>query len=288
MLDVACVDEGTGNMEEVVEPWIAGIWDVVAEAFIDDASAAAEQRVEEETGHLRTKSGNGCATVNSPSLPKTPPLNDSSLLNGGAPFSAPLLELELPTGLRPLTEFLSLSKYSSISDPGYIAPSGSVPRLRSTMHLSLSLPSPPSSSGPVGPESKCVICFRQLILFHLVVLNFSPLISKAAAFDTTGYPLIPRTRSISNDETSSTSNPHFRQCFNAELLKWRYLTKGGREAHRRVLHIEVSLRGSGIVYGPGDSFGVYGPNREEAVDYAISLLEPTLPEEASADTQLTV
>ncbi len=66
------------------------------------------------------------------------------------------------------------------------------------------------------------------------------------------------------------------------------MTKGGREAKRRVLHIDVSLRGSGIVYEPGDAFGVYCPNREEEVAYALSLLEPTLPEGASADTLLSV
>ncbi len=95
-------------------------------------------------------------------------------------------------------------------------------------------------------------------------------------------------RSISSDETFSTNDPHFRRCFHAELLKWRYLTKGGRDARRRVLCIDVSIRGSGLVYTPGDAFGVYCCNREAAVAYAISLLEPSLPEGASADTQLMV
>ncbi len=296
MQDVVCVDEGTGNMEEVVEPWIAGIWDVVAEVWREDntfAASSEQQHVVEETGqHLMTaKSRNGSISSDNNNVSSSPlsiPLSDRSLLNGNAIFPAltnntPPLELELPKGLRTLNEFLTLTKYDSISEPGYVAPPGSIVRLRSTMHLSLSLPSPNTSSSSLNNPSPASKCLSTIDLVFFLPSH----ICTALTSDITGYR---PPRRISDDDVSlSTSNNScFRELFHAEVLKWRYLTKGGREAPRRVLHIDISLKGSGIVYEPGDAFGVYSPNNEKSVAYALSLLEPTLPDGASADTLLMV
>ncbi len=164
MLDVACVDEGTGNMEEVVEPWITEIWDVMAKVWREDVTTVAvEQHLVVQTGHvLKTKSRSGGSdiTVISSSPLINGSLNDDmSILNANG-NNAPLLKFKLPTGLRHLKEFLSLTKYVAINEPGYVTPSGCIPRLRSTMHLSLALLSPTTStnfnSNP-GSTSKCHI-----------------------------------------------------------------------------------------------------------------------------------
>ncbi len=295
MQDVVCVDEGTGNMEEVVEPWIVGIWDVVAEVWrYNNTFAASEQQHDvEETGQhlMMAKSRNGSISsdnINVSPSPLSIPLSDMSLLNGNVTFPAltnntPPLELELPKGLRKLNEFLTLTKYDPISEPGYVTPPGSIARLRSTMHLSLSLPSPATTSSSLNNPSPASKCLSTIDL----VLFLPSHTCTAVTSDTTGYrPPHP----ISDDDVSSSTsnNSCFRELFHAEVLKWRYLTKGGREVPRRALHIDVSLKGSGIVYEPGDAFGVYSRNNEKSVAYALSLLEPTLPDGASADTLLMV
>ncbi len=213
MQDVVCVDEGTGNMEEVVEPWIAGIWDVVAEVWREgnnSAAASNEQQpvVEDEAAtagqqhHTKAKSRTSSINsddINSSSL-STPLSNNMSLLKGNditfppalTNNTPPPLEFDLSIGVRTLNEFLTLKKYDSISGPSYVAPPGSIARLRSTMHLSLSLPPPTttttatsSSSSLNGPSSASKCACQRLTwhyFFHLIYMC-----TATVTCDTTGY-----------------------------------------------------------------------------------------------------
>eukprot|EP00752_Nemacystus_decipiens_P018761 g16821.t1 len=95
-----------------------------------------------------------------------------------------------------------------------------------------------------------------------------------------GQPWLRRAR----QRSSSVESRHTLDWpFAARVKSARYLTEGGTQAERRVINMELSLRGSGIVYEPGDVIGVRCPNPDTDVAYVLQRLEEALPEGAGPD-----
>lgn len=61
-----------------------------------------------------------------------------------------------------------------------------------------------------------------------------------------------------------------RQAYRAELLEKKMLTT--RDSSKKVLHLSLSLKNSGIEYLPGDAIGVYGTNSRLFVDELLKTL----------------
>lgn len=82
------------------------------------------------------------------------------------------------------------------------------------------------------------------------------------------------------ESSFSRNNP-----FQAEVLE--NLNLNGRGSARETRHLEISLEGSGLVYEPGDSLGIYPENDPELVDTLINLLgwnaDDTVPVNKSGD-----
>jgi sulfite reductase (NADPH) flavoprotein alpha-component len=92
-----------------------------------------------------------------------------------------------------------------------------------------------------------------------------------------------------NAEAAATGNPYTRKNpFRAEVTVHEHLTKSGSLKDTR--HFVVSLAGSGLVYTPGDSLGVFGRNPPELVEEVIGLLrlDPKTPVKTSRGEETTL
>ncbi len=78
----------------------------------------------------------------------------------------------------------------------------------------------------------------------------------------------PKNHSINVSEVGeySRNNP-----FEASILLNQRIT--GQDSRKKVHHIEISLKGSGIQYLPGDSLGVWAKNNTDLVDELLSLTQ---------------
>ncbi|CAM9291230.1 unnamed protein product [Choristocarpus tenellus] len=92
-----------------------------------------------------------------------------------------------------------------------------------------------------------------------------------------GWLMMSRPRQLSRSGSVDVSAYSSDCPFEAPVMRARYLTKGGRAAERRVILMELCLRGSGLSYEPGDVIGIKCPNRKEEVDYVLNRLQENLP-----------
>jgi sulfite reductase (NADPH) flavoprotein alpha-component len=61
-----------------------------------------------------------------------------------------------------------------------------------------------------------------------------------------------------------------KNAYKAELLEKRLLT--GKDSSKKVLHVSLSIKNSGIEYEPGDAIGVFGTNSRLFVDHLLAKL----------------
>lgn len=78
----------------------------------------------------------------------------------------------------------------------------------------------------------------------------------------------PRTISIQSvtESNFSRSNP-----YNAEVLE--NINLNGRGSNKETRHLELSLEGSGLIYKPGDSLGIYPENDPDLVEMLLNELK---------------
>ncbi|WP_353855592.1 assimilatory sulfite reductase (NADPH) flavoprotein subunit [Bacillus sp. Bos-x628] len=81
--------------------------------------------------------------------------------------------------------------------------------------------------------------------------------------ETAASPQGPAVKVSENVSEYSRTNP-----FYAEVLE--NINLNGRGSHKETRHLELSLEGSGLVYEPGDSLGIYPTNDPELVNELIN------------------
>ncbi|MFJ5963201.1 assimilatory sulfite reductase (NADPH) flavoprotein subunit [Bacillus sp. NPDC093026] len=81
--------------------------------------------------------------------------------------------------------------------------------------------------------------------------------------ETASSPQGPAVKVSENVSEYSRTNP-----FYAEVLE--NINLNGRGSHKETRHLELSLEGSGLVYEPGDSLGIYPTNDPELVNELIN------------------
>src|SRR5690349_6606961 len=127
------------------------------------------------------------------------------------------------------------------------------------------MPSEPRPAGTVGPTGA---------MAHPGLHKVSPMLIIRQPTSTTSCP--PRIVSMdshsqapshpSASPTYSRKNP-----FLADLIGHERLTGSGSSKDTR--HFVLNLKGSGIVYTPGDSLGAFGRNPPDLVDELLAWLE---------------
>jgi methionine synthase reductase len=260
---LACADEGTGTMEDTVEPWLTGLWaalDSFAAAksstvpcsptIIDDASAAATTTtavtpaVTAIDGAAAPSSSASEATVTADAQPTV--AAEQPVQQQPTTTVADTAKFVLPAGLQPVTAFL----HDRMADADFVIPEGEIPRVRANTWVAVTYETSSSSSS-----------------------------SGAAAGDSSGSTASSSSNGVLRRQRSeSLAEGHYTVDFpfNARAKSARYLTASGAAAERRVVHLELSLAGSGIEYEPGDAVGLKCPNPDSWVQCVLDRVQSTL------------
>lgn len=234
--EIACADEGTGTMEDTIEPWLEGLWDALARVWVGGG------------GNSKSSGSSPAATSASLPPPSLKGMESLSLSNSSKqpPSAGGAALLKLPSGLEPIDSFMT----DELKDRLVNLPPGEVPRVRSTMRVSIS----PVPDPALDAEEQPVLQLRR--------------------------------RSSSLAEGQYTAEHPFM----AEVVDVQYLTAGGKNAERRVIRVDLCLSGSGIAYEPGDAVGIRCPNRASAVAFMLAILpsnqDPDSPLEISGSNAI--
>ena len=93
------------------------------------------------------------------------------------------------------------------------------------------------------------------------------------------------------DDASMVMSPETKRTFSQDnpylsriMAAW-YLTRGGKESKKRVIHMELGVEDS-FHFSPGDAIGIICPNAEEVVEYM--LMRTNTMSEGRADRQVTI
>ncbi|KAG5178491.1 hypothetical protein JKP88DRAFT_269091 [Tribonema minus] len=130
---MACADEGTGTMEETIEPWLEGLW-----SALDKLHASATE------GNTTAPSSPGGDHTDVEASSVSDEAAAAAQTDEPQPPASPVLEL--PPDLKPLDGFLP----DSIADPAFVLPEAEVPKLRSNLWVSLTFEPEPVEEAPAA------------------------------------------------------------------------------------------------------------------------------------------
>eukprot|EP00953_Heterococcus_sp_UTEX-ZZ885_P035742 18437-Heterococcus_DN1.PRE.3 len=283
---LACADEGTGTMEDTVEPWLTGLWAALdnfaaaksstapcSPTVTDDAPAATTPAATAAATPAVTAADNAAApssiaseAVASAVVADAQPTEaaeqpvvpqQSTAAAAAAAAVADAAKFVLPAGLQPVTAFL----HDRMADADFVIPEGEIPRVRANTWVAVTYETSSSSTSSSS--------------------------SGAAAVDSSGSTASSNSSGLLRRQRSeSLAEGHYTVDFpfNARAKSARYLTASGAAAERRVVHLELSLAGSGIEYEPGDAVGLKCPNPDSWVQCVLDRVQSTLPGGVTCDT----
>ncbi|CAM9755713.1 unnamed protein product [Chrysoparadoxa australica] len=229
--DLACADEGTGNMEETIEPWTAGLWEAIEKQcarLLETDGCDAGEPVE------ATSPGGDAAAISPEPEAASDPVWSLASQQDRSPSAA---KLALPH----LTEIHPCPPHV----PGEGAAAGVSPR-------SLAQQEKESSS-------------------HILVTL-------------TGLPLPER---LTDPASLFSCMARCSLTFDTASTRVRAQPLCSLLSQEEVIHMEVTLSGSGMKYEPGDAIGIKCPNRDSDIEFILSRLQLAMPEGRDADTLFT-
>eukprot|EP00601_Ochromonadales_sp_CCMP2298_P000909 CAMPEP_0173173904 /NCGR_PEP_ID=MMETSP1141-20130122/3074_1 /TAXON_ID=483371 /ORGANISM="non described non described, Strain CCMP2298" /LENGTH=757 /DNA_ID=CAMNT_0014096005 /DNA_START=86 /DNA_END=2357 /DNA_ORIENTATION=+ len=249
ILDLHCADEGTGELEVTVEAWKEAVT-VAVKKTLTEAEASNQRSVEEEK---EEKMGDGSGEEEKETRTEEAETDTEMLALDSDPLSASddqLVFMSTVPELLPLhrvMEDLAISHDAVAEAPTTAQIPKAKPALESSASWKFGCGERVRDSGSEGvgeqKEERPDGGWNASLPFEAKVLGGRWLTANSAANTAAEY---------------------------AGTAPWG--------STRNVIHMELSLEGSGIDYSPGDSIGLCCPNPPYAVDVALSRLRAAHPE----------